>query len=374
MSADPFKRGLDIEQAQLRGFSRSITEVEWLLLVLVMLYLFAVPPDEVNETSIIATLAAFAGVVLVFCITLGMRERTVLRITLEILVMVTFLTAVLSQTGGEQNPLVNLYLLPIIAAALALGKRSTVLVVVLVCVCYFLLAVFRGGVEILTTALATQAIGVLAPFLLVAFLTAMLAESILTAKQKIRSLSDRDELTQIYNISAFMRLVQAEHSRAIRVESGYSVLMIDVDGLKKINDSLGHEAGNRVLTLVADALIRITRTEDVAARYGGDEFILLLPGIERGGAEEVAQRIRNVVYASTLEAGSKMVRVNVSVGAASYPVDGDEIETLIQAADSAMYREKELRKKSDDQLVVHKDVRSSVGAERPKKSSTRRLM
>ncbi|HEY5622238.1 MAG TPA: GGDEF domain-containing protein, partial [Gammaproteobacteria bacterium] len=299
-------------------------------------------------------LIAFAGVILAFRIAPGMRERTLFRITLEILVMVAFLTAVLSQAGGEVSPLLNLYLLPIIAAALALGKRATVLVVVLVCVCYFLLAVLRGGVGILTPALATQATGILAPFLLVAFLTSMLAENILTAKRRIRSLSDRDELTKIYNIGAFMRLAQSEHSRAIRVERAYSILMIDVDGLKRINDTLGHEAGNRALMLVADALTRITRTEDVAARYGGDEFILLLPGIERDGAEELAQRIRNVVFSSTLEVGPKMVRVNVSVGCASFPTDGADIEALMQAADRAMYRDKDMRKKPEDTLVLQK--------------------
>ncbi len=354
MTQDPFERGLDIEQAQLRGFARSIAEVEWLLLVLVMLYLFVTAPEYAQQIGVIGSLIVFAAVVLIFRLAPGMRRRTLFKITLETLVMVAFLTAILSQSGGETSPLVNLYLLPIIAAALVLGKRATVLVVLLVCVCYFMLAILRNGVEVMSPVLASQAAGVLAPFFLVAFLTTMLADNIQTAKRRIRSLSDRDELTGIYNIGAFMRLATAEHHRSVRMEQPYSILMIDIDGLKEINDLSGHDAGNRALVLVADALLRITRAEDIAARFGGDEFILIFPSVERDVAEEVAQRIRNVVYASTLEVGSTMVRVNVSVGAASYSVDGDDIEALMKFADKAMYRDKELRKAPTDQLVVQK--------------------
>ena len=354
MSKDPFERGLDIEEAQLRGFARSIAEVEWLLLVLVMLYLFVTAPELAQQVSVIACLVLFAGLVLVFRLTPYLRERTLFKITLETLVMVGFLTAILSQSGGDTNPLVNLYLLPIIASALALGKRATVLVVLLVCVCYFTLAILRGGVEIISPALASQAAGVLAPFLLVAFLTTMLADNIQTAKRRIRSLSDRDELTDIYNIRAFMRLAEAEHSRSVRMERPYSILMIDVDNLKSVNEALGHEGGNRALILVADALLRITRSEDITARFSGDEFILSLPNTDRKVADEVAQRIRNMVYASTLEIGGKMVRVNVSVGTSSYPVDGRTLEVLMQSSDRAMYKDKELRKPPKDQLFVQK--------------------
>ncbi|MFP6828709.1 MAG: GGDEF domain-containing protein, partial [Gammaproteobacteria bacterium] len=138
--------------------------------------------------------------------------------------MVAFLTIILSQSGDETSPLVNLYLLPIITAALALGKRATILVMILVCACYFMLAIVCEGVVALSPALASQAAGVLAPFLLVALLTTMLADNIQTAKGRIRSLSDRDELTDIYNIRAFMRLAAAEHTRSARIERPYSIL------------------------------------------------------------------------------------------------------------------------------------------------------
>ena len=354
MTHDPFEKNLEIEQAQLRGFARSIAEVEWLLLILVMLYLFVTRPELASEVAVIASLVAFAVLILVFRYTASLRKRTRFKITVEILVMVGFLTAVLSQTGGESNPLVNLYLLPIISAALALGKHATVLVVGLVCVCYFMLATLAGGIEALSPALATEAVGVLAPFLLVAFLTTLLAENIHTAKNRIRALSDRDELTHIYNIRAFMGLAGREHERAARQELPYAILMIDVDHLKSINDTHGHAAGNRALKLVAEALTRITRLADIVSRFGGDEFIVYLADGDRPMAEEVAQRIRNVVFATTLEVAADIVRVQVSVGVSSYPEDGNTLRALMTEADRQMYKDKETREPSKGRLVIQR--------------------
>jgi len=354
MSQDPFERSLEIEQAQLRGFARSIAEVEWLLLILVMLYLFVTRPVTVRDEIVIGSLVVFALLVLTFRYTSRLRQRTRFKITIEILVMVTFLSAVLSQVGGETNPLVNLYLLPIITAALALGKRATALVVLLVCVCYVLLATLRGGTEALSAALASQAVGVLAPFLLVAFLTTLLAENIHTAKQRIRALSDRDELTNIYNIRAFLRLAEREHERAKRMELPYSILMVDLDHLKKINDTHGHEAGNRAVKLVADALNRITRSADIVSRFGGDEFVVYLADADRPAAEEVGQRVRNVVFATTLEISGTMVRVRVNVGVSSYPQDGNTLQAVMSVADKAMYKDKEHREPPKGKLIIQK--------------------
>ena len=352
MTDDPFDRNLEIEQAQLRGFARSIAEVEWLLLILVMLYLFVTRPELSSEVPVIGSLVIFAVLILVFRYTASLRKRTRFKITVEILVMVAFLSAVLSQTGGETNPLVNLYLLPIITAALALGKRATVLVVLLVCVCYFMLATLAGGIDALSPTLATEAAGVLAPFLLVAFLTTLLAENIHTAKNRIRALSDRDELTSIYNIRAFIRLAEREHERAARMEVPYSVLMVDVDKLKRINDTHGHDAGNRALKLVAEALTRITRSADIVSRFGGDEFIVYLANGDRSTAEEVAQRIRNVVFATTLEVAEEMVRVQVSVGVASFPEDGKSLREVMTEADRQMYKDKEYREPPKGKLII----------------------
>jgi diguanylate cyclase (GGDEF)-like protein len=354
MSRDPIERSLEIEQAQLRGFARSIAEVEWLLLILVVLYLFIANPAVAHSAGVLGVLLGFAAFVLLFRYGRPFAKHTHFKLGFEILVMLAFLSAVLVVSGGVRSPLVNLYLLPIITAALALGKRAAALVVALVFLCYPLVGMLTEGLQGLNAQFGITAVGVLAPFVLVAFSTTLLVDNINTAKSRIRALSDRDELTSLYNMRAFARLAEQEHDAASRSDSPYSVLMIDIEHLKTINDTYGHEAGSRAVNLVAEALLRLTRSTDVVARYGGDEFIALLGGVDKEIAEEVAQRVRNVVFATTLEVDVKMVRIKVNVGAASFPESGNNLQTVMAAADRAMYKDKDLREPPKGKLIIQK--------------------
>jgi diguanylate cyclase (GGDEF)-like protein len=354
MSRDPIERGLEIEQAQLRGFARTVAEVEWLLLILVVLYLFIANPALARSAGVLGVLLGFAGFVLLFRYARPFARHTHFKLTLEVFAMLAFLTAVLVASGGVRSPLVNLYLLPIVTAALALGKRAAALVVALVCACYPLVGVLTDGQDSLTGEFGIAAVGVLAPFVLVAFCTTLLVENINTAKTRIRALSDRDELTSLYNMRAFARLAEQEHDVASRIARAYSVLMIDIEHLKTINDTYGHEAGSRAVKLVAEALLRLTRSTDLVARYGGDEFIALLGGADKDIADEVAQRIRNVVFSTTLEVDVKMVRIKVNVGAASFPDSGNNLQAVMAAADRNMYKDKDLREPPKGKLIIQK--------------------
>lgn len=354
MTRDPIERDLEIEQSQLRGFARSVSEVEWLLLILVVLYLFVVNPALAQNAVVVGVLLGFAGFILMFRYARPLAKQTRLKLVVEILVMLAFLTIVLVPAGGPDNPLVNLYLLPIVAAALALGKRATALVMLLVCACYALLATATIGSEALTVDFATKAVGVLAPFVLVAFSTTLLVENIHVAKQRIRALSDRDELTGVYNLRAFTRLAEREHDIASRTERVYSILLVDIEHLKTVNDTYGHEAGNRAVTLVSDALVRLTRSMDIVARFGGDEFIVFLSSADKAAAEEVAQRIRNVVFSTTLEVDVKMVRLKVNVGVGTFPDDGNALAPVMTAADRAMYKDKGRREPPKGKLIIQK--------------------
>jgi diguanylate cyclase (GGDEF)-like protein len=354
MSRDPIERGLEIEQAQLRGFARSIAEVEWLLLILVVLYLFIANPALARSVPVIGVLLGFAGFVLFFRYARPFAKHTHFKLAFEILVMVAFLTAVLVASGGVRSPLVNLYLLPIVTAALALGKRAAALVVVAVCVCYPLVGALVDGPQSLSGGFGIAAVGVLAPFVLVAFSTTLLVDNINMAKSRIRALSDRDELTSVYNMRAFVRLAEQEHDSASRVDRAYSILMVDIEHLKTVNDTYGHEAGSRAVKLVAEALLRLTRSTDIVARYGGDEFIVFLGGVDKEVADEVAQRVRNVVFATTLEVDVKIVRIKVNVGAASFPDHGNNLQAVMAAADRNMYKDKDLREPPKGKLIIQK--------------------
>ena len=192
----------------------------------------------------------------------------------------------------------------------------------------------------------------LAPFALVAFCTSLLVENINTAKRRIRALSDRDELTGLYNLRAFTRLAAQEHDAANRAGRSYSVLMVDIEHLKELNDTYGHDAGNRAVKLVAEALTRLTRSTDIVARYGGDEFVVLLGNAGKAIAEEVAQRIRNVVFSTTLEVEAKIVRIRANVGAASFPEKGNALAVVLAAADRLMHKDKELREAPRGKVIV----------------------
>ena len=336
--------GTEIEQEQLKGFARSIAEIEWLLLILVMMFMLVSGARVQNPLPVIIAMALFVAFIITFHYVNFSRRQTHIKLAVETWVMVAFITAVLWETGREQSPLLNLYLLPIIASALTMGKWITILQVALISACYMLLSFASLGSGIFTLDYAGQIMGELAPFLLVAFLTTMLLSDIHIAKSRIQALSETDELTGLPNMRAFSKALHMEHEKSQRYERSYSILLTDLDNLKFVNDSFGHDVGNRAIVLVANVLDRVTRSTDLAARYGGDEFIMLLPETDANAAQEVVKRIRNSVHGATLDMDKKILRSSVSIGVATYPVDNEDPQKLIVAADQRMYRDKELRR------------------------------
>ncbi len=257
--------------------------------------------------------------------------------------MMIFVSAVLWFTGKNSSPLLNLYLLPIILSALTLGRLVTLLQVAAIAVCHLLLAAATPGVDLVSLSYASQTVGQLAPFLLVAYLTTTLSADITEARERIESLAQTDALTGLYNLRMFNEVWRREHE-AQRDCGTYALLMIDMDKLKDINDSFGHEAGNSAITLVVQCLQRSIRSTDHAARFGGDEFAVLLPGASPEVAEAVVKRVRHNVYKTTLDLRSRMIRCSVSIGVVNYPKDGRDMRELQSLADRKMYRDKELRR------------------------------
>jgi diguanylate cyclase (GGDEF)-like protein len=150
------------------------------------------------------------------------------------------------------------------------------------------------------------------------------------ALERIRDIAIRDELTGTYNRRFLMEGLARELARAGRSGGGFSVCIIDVDHFKAVNDTLGHAAGDEVLKRVAQIAGRGLRGIDVFGRFGGEEFLLLLPDTDRAGASVVAERIRAAVAAET--------RVTVTIGVAQYA--GDSAAAVLARADQALYRGK----------------------------------
>jgi diguanylate cyclase (GGDEF)-like protein len=201
--------------------------------------------------------------------------------------------------------------------------------------------------------LATQ----LTPLILVAYITTMLSADIRRALMQIKLLSETDELTGVLNMRAFTKISERAFSQSNRYSHPFSVLMIDSDSLKSVNDAHGHEAGNRLLKMITQSIQAQLRDTDYVARYGGDEFVALLPETDISGATEVAARIHKEIRSTVLATSTEPVHTTVSIGIASYPNHGSNLDIILEKADIAMYESKASGK---DCTTVYKDRYASM--------------
>ena len=157
--------------------------------------------------------------------------------------------------------------------------------------------------------------------------------------QRAEALSVTDDLTSLYNSRYLSQVLRREVKRASRSDRPLSLLFLDLDGFKSINDRHGHLFGSRALVEAAAVIRSSARETDVVARYGGDEFALVLPDTGSDGAFAVGQRVRErIADYEFLRRDDLCIRLTASVGVATLPDVAASVETLIQAADQAMYR------------------------------------
>ncbi|MDD5544688.1 MAG: diguanylate cyclase, partial [Acidobacteriia bacterium] len=164
----------------------------------------------------------------------------------------------------------------------------------------------------------------------------VLVENAITHRQ-MEELAVTDELTRLPNHRCFQDRLDEELSRARRNKTPLSLLMIDIDHFKKLNDTYGHPFGDVVLGQVADIIERCLRMEDFAGRYGGEEFALILPDTNRDGARQSAERLRAEVNRTLFTHEGISTRVTISGGLATYPKDAGAKVELIENADRALY-------------------------------------
>ena len=335
--------GVSIEQEELRGISRTVAEIHWLLLILVLLNLiFGGARDDAEAGAAISMgLFFYAALVMSFRYANFYRRETRWKISLETSGMVAFITWVLWYTEGLSSPLLNAYLLPVITSALTLGKVATFFVVAGIGLCYLAL----GGDLSLTAFTSLPFVGAffaqLAPVLLVGYITTMFSADIRYGLARAKLLSETDDLTGLLNVRGFALSANRLFAQAARHGRAAAVLMIDSDNLKNVNDAHGHAAGNELLRQLARAIQAELRFTDVAARYGGDEFIVLLPDTPSKGAMEVAERIRTRIQNAPLHVNGSTIAASVSIGIATFPEDGASLDSLAAHADRAMYSAKQ---------------------------------
>ena len=262
------------------------------------------------------------------------------RYVVEGSVAITFATLLLVLTGGSASPFFFAYALIVVGAALVLSPRLTLVVTTLAIGGYLAGVAVEPSRAALTSA-QLVAVGVnVTALLLLTYVGMVVAREQRRSRDAAIHLSTVDSLTGLYNRAYLFAAVDREIQRSARSGRGFCLLMMDLDGLKPINDQFGHFHGDRVLRGVSEIIRHGVRRIDTAARYGGDEFVVLLPETDPTGAFVLADKIRQGVADLAIETPTDRIRTSLSVGTVRYPEDGQTVDALIISADQAMYLSK----------------------------------
>jgi diguanylate cyclase (GGDEF)-like protein len=165
-------------------------------------------------------------------------------------------------------------------------------------------------------------------------------KALVETNKELHQLSITDGLTGLLNRKHILELLDKEISRSRRYGHPVSVLMLDIDHFKNVNDTYGHQTGDAVMRRLADCFCEAIRENDMVGRYGGEEFLILLPNSNAQNSAQTAQRIRKMVQDLEIETSGENVSVTVSIGVSSYPRYGQDADAVICAADAALYQAK----------------------------------
>jgi diguanylate cyclase (GGDEF)-like protein len=159
--------------------------------------------------------------------------------------------------------------------------------------------------------------------------------------KKIDDITVTDDLTGLYNARFLNQSIEIEIERSLRYGSLFSLIFLDIDNLKKVNEKFGHLTGSKVLVETARLLQDNLRKVDVTIRYGGDEFVIVLPQTTKEGGFLVAERLRKIIEKNLfLKKEKKPLKITASFGVASFPDNAKNKEALLRLADKAMFRGK----------------------------------
>ena len=248
-------------------------------------------------------------------------------------------------SGGFDSPVIVLFIFYIVMATFLLdlkkALKKTVTAIVLVAVIFF-----TDEGMIVSSRQLTHMVG-FSVLLLFAYLTsAYLSQNLKESEEKFHELlvkfrdqSVTDGLTGLYNQSHFFLLLNLQFERFKRYHKPFSVIIFDVDHFKNYNDSSGHIAGSEALRRVGQLMKKVFRASDILAKYGGDEFVIILPNSDKVGAFLGAERIRETVENEHFEGGKTqpLGKVTLSLGLASCPEHGSTTQEILDKADKALY-------------------------------------
>ena len=320
------------EQEELRSITRSVGEIEWLLLILILLYhVFGGTPED-DKPVIVLAMALYVASIMGFRYSTFFLAESRWKLAVQTWIMTGFITFSLLHTGRLESPLLNTYLLVIITSALALGKITTLLELVLVAACIGFLGDYSSVAEVTSLKYVAGIIAVFAPFVLVAYITTMFASDIRFGLNKKDVPAASEDLTTSVNMCGFAAIADQLFGQAVRHEHAFSLLVIECKNLREIDDELGPKAGDDLLLAVSKCIKEQLRHTDVLARQTGGELVALLPETPAAGSLAAARKVRAAVAIIALVLAGKIVRPSISIGAASYPQNGDNLDLLVAQA------------------------------------------
>ena len=321
------------------AYDRVVRIVSWVFILATSTIVAVTGLWSPAHPAIFALLAAAGVFVLVVHDLLPAGALGTAKFVLEGSVAITFATLLVVLTGRDQSPFFFTFPLIVGGAALVVSPRVTLALASAACLAYMVAIAPPGSASIPPETVAIVGINVTA-LVLLAYVAMVIAREQRRARDAAIRLSTIDPLTGLFNRTFFFAAVEREIARSARSGRGFCLLMMDLDELKQINDRLGHFFGDRVLRGVGEVIRASGRKIDTAARYGGDEFVVLLPETDPTGAYVLAEKIRLGVADLNVEVSGTVIQPSVSIGVVSFPEDGATSDELMITADSSMYTSK----------------------------------
>jgi diguanylate cyclase (GGDEF)-like protein len=251
-------------------------------------------------------------------------------------------------SNGFESPVLVMFIFYIMVGTFLIHHnkaiKNTITAMVLVVVIFFTNEGLIFSTEKLTTMVAFNVI-----LLFTYFISAYLSKNLRRNEDKIQDMlhktqemSVTDGLTNLYNQTHFFLLLRLQMKKSQRYQKSFSIIIFDVDHFKNYNDTNGHLKGSEVLKQMGDIMRRCFRSSDVLAKYGGDEFVIILPESDKVGAFLAADRLREVVEEEPFEGREQqpLGKITLSLGISSYPEHGRNLEELLDHADKALYSAK----------------------------------
>lgn len=341
------------------GKNRWLTRIRWLYTFFIFIffitynYISGSVSIHYRDIALIVFLSILGNLIFTFALNRHLRlsSEAVNHETLSSLASIqldfdlVILSLLVFFSGGFESPVIILFVFYIMVATFLIyhkkAFKNTLTAMILVVVIFFTNEGLVVSLKKLTSMIAFIVI-LLFAYLISAYLSRNLRENerqLQELLEKFREQSVNDRLTDLYNQAHFFLLLNLQVERAKRYKRTFSLIMLDVDDFKNYNDTNGHLAGSGALRKIGGLMKKVFRSSDVLCRYGGDEYVIILPNSDKVGAFLGAERIRETVENEYFEGGEhqSMGKVTLSLGISTYPEHGPDTRELIDKADKALY-------------------------------------